>query len=70
MEDTMSNGENGYILTEISNARPAWRKLSNEERRCFFDEKVNRLLGRMLEEGAEFLGCAVNNTGPERIGYR
>lgn len=67
----MSDGDAGYILTEIWNARSAWLALSREERRRFFDEKVHPYIGEMLEGGAEFLGCAINdNTGTERIDYR
>lgn len=67
----MSDGDAGYILTEIWNARPPWLALSREERRRFFDEKVHPYIGKMLEGGAEFLGCAINdNTGSERIDYR
>ena len=67
----MSDGDAGYILTEIWKAKPAWLELSPEERRRFFDEKVHPFLGKMLEAGAEFLGCAINdNTGTERIDYR
>lgn len=67
----MSDGDAGYILTEIWNAKPAWLELSLEDRRRFFEEKVHPFIGRMLEGGAEFLGCAINdNTGTERIDYR
>lgn len=60
----------GYILTEIWKPRPAWLALAADERRAFFDEKVNPFLGSQLENGAEILACAINdNTGDERIDY-
>lgn len=67
----MSDSGTGYILTEIWNAKPAWLELSLEERKRFFDKKVNPFIGNMLEGGAEILGCAINdNNGTEWIGYR
>ncbi len=67
----MTGDEAGYILTEIWNAKPSWLALSQNERRRFFDEKVHPFIGKMLEAGAEFLGCAINdNTGTERMDYR
>lgn len=63
--------ESGYILTEIWNARPSWLALSLEERQQFFHEKIGPLIMSLIEQGAEFLGCAINdNTGPERMDYR
>ncbi len=62
--------EAGYILTEIWKARPSWLAISMDERRVFFDEKVHPFLGAMIEDGAEILGCAINdNAGSERIDY-
>lgn len=66
----MSN-ESGYVLTEIWKARPSWLALSTAERQRFFEEKVGPLLKNSIGQGAEFLGCAINdNTGTERIDYR
>ena len=63
--------QNDYILTEIWRARPSWLALSTDERGRYFEEKVGPLIGGLIEQGAEFLGCAINdNTGPERIDYR
>jgi len=63
--------ESGYILTEIWKARPSWLALSLEERKQFFHEKIGPFIMSLVEQGAEFLGCAINdNTGPERIDYR
>jgi len=63
--------ESGYILTEIWKARPSWIALSLEERQQFFHEKIGPFIASQVEQGAEFLGCAINdNTGPERIDYR
>lgn len=67
----MSNVGAGYILTEIWNAKPSWLALSTDERTRFFDEKVGPFIGKMLDGGAELLGCAINdNTGTERVDYR
>jgi hypothetical protein len=63
--------ESGYILTEIWKARPSWLALSLKEREQFFREKIGPLIMSLIEQGAEFLGCAVNdNTGSERMDYR
>lgn len=63
--------QNGYILTEIWNARPAWLNLPADERLRFFEEKIGPLLMGLIGEGAEILACAVNdNTGSERMDYR
>lgn len=67
----MENTNAGYILTEIWNAKPTWFALSPEERNTFFNEKINPLLMGEIENGAEILGCAVNdNTGSERMDYQ
>lgn len=67
----MSAKNPGYILTEIWNAKPAWLALTIDDRNHFFEEKVNPFIGKMVAEGAEFVGCAVNdNDGKERINYR
>jgi hypothetical protein len=61
----------GYILTEIWRARPSWIALSLAERQQFFEQKIGPFIMGLVEQGAEFLGCAINdNTGPERIDYR
>ena len=61
----------GYILTEIWKAKSSWLKLTAAQRMTFFDEKINPLLMGMVEQGAEILGCAVNdNTGAERMDYQ
>ena len=61
----------GYILTEIWRAKPPWLETSEAERKSYLDDIVNPILMRMLEKGAELLGCAVNdNTGAERIDYQ
>jgi hypothetical protein len=61
----------GYILTEVWKARPSWIALSRAERQRFFEEKIGPFIMSLVEQGAEFLGCAINdNTGPERIDYR
>jgi hypothetical protein len=45
--------------------------LSSDERQRFFDEKIGPFIGSMVESGAEFLGCAINdNDGAERIDYQ
>lgn len=63
--------DSGYILTEIWKARPSWLALSSEERQQFFNEKIGPFLMSLLEQGAEFLACAINdNTGTERIDYQ
>ena len=63
--------QNGYILTEIWNAKPSWLDLPADERLRFFEEKIGPLLVGLLEEGAQILACAVNdNTGSERMDYR
>ena len=57
--------DSGYILTEIWKARPSWLALSLEERQQFFNEKIGPFLMSLVEQGAEFLACAINdNTGP------
>ena len=62
---------NGYIPTEIWKARRSWMALSVQDRGEFFEHKIGPLIGEMLEAGAEFLGCAINdNEGAERIDYR
>lgn len=62
--------ENGYILTEIWNAKPSWTALSTEERKAFFREKMLPVLKGAMENGAEIIACAVNeNTGDERMNY-
>ena len=67
----MNDNNPGYILTEIWNARDSWIALSSDERQRFFDEKIGPFIGSMLENGAEFLGCAINdNDGAERIDYQ
>lgn len=67
----MKNQNAGYVLTEIWNANPSWFALSQEERKAFFDEKINPILMGEVEGGAEVLGCAVNdNTGSERMDYQ
>jgi hypothetical protein len=67
----MNNETAGYILTEIWKAKPEWLALSVEERADFFENKVAPFIGRMLEDGAEILGCAINdNDGSERIDYQ
>ena len=50
-----------YVLTEIWRARPAWEALPVAERERYFEEKIGPLLGGLIEQGAEFLGCAVND---------
>jgi hypothetical protein len=61
----------GYILTEIWKARPSWIALPQAERQQFFEEEIGPFIMSLVEQGAEFLGCAINdNTGPERIDYR
>ncbi|MCE3555459.1 hypothetical protein LWC33_28935 [Pseudonocardia sp. RS11V-5] len=63
--------ESGYILTEIWNARPSWHALALEERRQFFHERIGPLIMSLVEQGAEFLGCAIDdNTGPESMSCR
>jgi len=67
----MSDKSPGYILTEIWNAKASWLALSQEDRSSFFDENIGPFIGRMIEGGAEMLGCAINdNAGSERIDYR
>ncbi len=67
----MEKSDNSYILTEIWNAKPAWLALSQEQRTTFFNEKINPLLMRTLQGGAEIIGCAINdNTGNERMNYQ
>ena len=62
---------NDYILTEIWNAKPSWLAMNIEERTSYFDTKINPLLMSMIQNGAEILGCAVNdNTGNERMDYQ
>ena len=56
------------ILTEIWSPRPEWLALSADQRRAFFDDRVNPFLGSMLD--AEILACAINdNTGPDRLDH-
>ena len=44
---------------------------SLKERQQFFHEKIGPFIMSVIEQGAEFLGCAINdNTGPERMDYR
>ena len=63
--------DTSYILTEIWKARPAWLELPAADRQRFFEEKVGPLLMGIIGQGAEILGCAINdNTGAERIDYR
>ncbi len=63
--------DNGYILTEIWNARPAWLNVPADERVCFFEDKIGLLLVGLVAQGAQILACAVNdNTGSERMNYR
>lgn len=65
------SSESSYILTEIWKARPSWLALSLEDRQQFFQEKIGPLIMSLFEQGAEFLGCAINdNTGPQRMDYR
>lgn len=65
------SSESDYILTEIWKARPSWVALSLEDRQQFFRDKIGPLIMGLVEQGAEFLGCAINdNTGPERMDYR
>jgi hypothetical protein len=60
-----------YILTEIWSARPEWLALPVVERERFFEQRVGPLLGGLIEQGAEILGCAINdNSGAERVDYR
>ena len=61
---------NDYVLTEIWRARPSWLALAKEDRREFFDTKINAFLGSMVQAGAEIVACALNeNKGGERIDY-
>ncbi len=63
--------DRGYILTEIWSAKPPWLALPDWERQRYFDEKIGPFIGSLIEQGAEILGCAVNdNTGPERLDHR
>lgn len=65
------SSESGYILTEIWKARSSWLALSLEERQQFFNEKIGPFIMGQIEQGAEFLACAINdNTGVERMDYR
>ena len=65
------NDDTAYILTEIWKARPARFELPLADRQRFFEEKVGPLLMELIGQGAEILGCAINdNTGAERIDYR
>lgn len=65
------DSESGYILTEIWKARPSWLALSQEDRQQFFGEKIGPFIMSLVEQGAEFLACAINdNTGPERMDYQ
>ena len=67
----METQDTGYILTEIWKAKASWLVLTASERSAYFEKKVNPLLMKTLENGAEILGCAVNdNTGAERIDYQ
>jgi hypothetical protein len=67
----MTDQTPGYILTETWNARPSWLALPLDERQKFFEEKIGPFIGSMVESGAEFLSCVINNNdGPERIGYQ
>ncbi|MUP47293.1 nuclear transport factor 2 family protein [Gramella sp. BOM4] len=60
-----------YILTEIWKAKPAWYELSKQEREKFFNDKINPVLMKTLQNGAEILGTAVNNnTGEEKMDYQ
>lgn len=62
--------DDGYILTEIWNAKPSWMALSTEERKAFFQENMLPVLKGAMANGAEIIACAVNeNTGSERMGY-
>lgn len=62
--------DDGYILTEIWNAKPSWMALSQEERKTFFREKMLPVLKGAMQNGAEIIACAVNeNTGTERMNY-
>lgn len=63
--------ESGHILTEIWRARPSWLALTLDERQRFFGERIGPFITGLVEQGAQFLGCAINdNTGPERMDYR
>lgn len=67
----MDNTDKSIIYTEVWNAKPSWLALTKEERRRFLEEKINPLLGSLIEAGAEVLGCAINdNTTPEKMDYR
>ncbi len=67
----MAQTDEGYMLTELWNAKPSWLALSEEERRAFFEKKMHPFVASLVGQGAELLGCAINdNTGTERIGYR
>jgi hypothetical protein len=62
---------NGYVLTEIWKAKPAWLGMPADERVGYFEERIGPLLGSVLSGGAELLACAVNdNRGPEAMDYR
>ena len=62
--------ESPYILTEIWKARPTWLELQIADRQRFFEDKVGPLLMGLIGQGAEILGCAINdNTGAERMDY-
>jgi hypothetical protein len=66
----MAQVDEGYILTELWNAKPAWLALSAAERRSFFEDKIHPFMAGLIEQGGEFMGAAVNdNTGTERIDY-
>ena len=51
----------GDILTEIWKARPSWIALPQAERQQFFEEKITPFIMSLVEQGAEFLGCAIND---------
>ncbi|TBW27982.1 DUF6616 family protein [Gramella sp. KN1008] len=63
--------ENGYILTEIWKAKPEWYKLTAEQRTDFFENKINPVLMKTMQNGAEILGTAVNNnSGEQKMDYQ
>ncbi len=49
----MAQTDEGYMLTELWNAKPSWLALSEEERRAFFEKKMHPFVASLVGQGAE-----------------
>ncbi len=65
-----SNEKKQQLYVELWNAKPAWLALSEKERSEYF-EKVGSEIEKLMKEGIELVGFALNDQEtPHRSDYR